>query len=80
MSKNKKIEFNVCITDENGNIIAKKGITATWPHNLREQVSNLVGYDSNTFISEVLHSNLIQRITIQDIKDLLEEIERKENG
>ena len=80
MSEEKTVVLKLSFIDESGNTIAERGVTATWPNNLKEQVSHLFDYNANTFIAEVLYTEFSQKITVEDIKEMIEEIEKKENG
>ena len=72
----KVIKMSLCFEDENENITRKEFFTNVFEDSLCETIERLNGVKANETFAAILHDTIKEELTIDVIKDLLDNMEK----
>lgn len=67
-------KIGLCILDENDNLLKSKTLSVKWKKEAEEEMKSLFALDLKTEMASILFEEIRENITIDDIKELLEDL------
>jgi hypothetical protein len=68
------MKIGLCVLDENDNLIKSKTLSVKFREEVKDEMKSFFSLDMKTEIANILLQEIKKNLTIDDIKELLEDI------